>query len=213
LQKLIRNKYNSGFGLKRIASELNFSYTKTRNLFEYLEIDIRKGQNVVTDEVRRFRKEKAIHEAKTKTGWCSVEAQAKIKNKHTSRGVQGYYLSKSKNDYVWLRSTYEYIFAKWLDKQNIKWDIEKTTYKIGKIIYRPDFFIYENDKLKKIIEIKGYWRDKEYKAKLLNEKLDVDVITIYDIVPYISKDSSYGKELKEWKKIRKLKSNHEDKIN
>lgn len=209
LQSDINEMYNDGYGLKLIAREFGISYSECRQLFGYLDIEIRTGRNVVTDRLKAFRKIKADAEAKNKTGWNSIESQAKIKNKNTQRGVQGYYFNNSYNKFVWLRSTYEFIYAKWLDNQKIKWDVEVTTYKLkNNVIYRPDFFIYDKDNtLAKIIEIKGFWRDKEYKAIELNNKMSIDVIVITNIDSYIVKDSNYGKELNKWKSQRILKIN------
>jgi hypothetical protein len=161
----------------------------------------------VTDELRKFRKQKADDEAKNKTGWCSAEVQAKCKSNNTQRGVQGYYFNKSLQKYVWLRSTYEYIYAKWLDKQKVIWDVEVKTYNMNGILYRPDFFIYSNYELIKIVEIKGFWRDKEYKSYMLNDILKTDVVVITDIDQYIEIDSNYNKQLYEWKNKRILKLN------
>ena len=49
---------------------------------------------------------------------------------------------------------------KWLDSNKIDWDVESQQWMIGNETYRPDFFIYENGILKKIIEVKGYFKNK-----------------------------------------------------
>lgn len=55
-----------------------------------------------------------------------------------------------------LRSTYEYICAVWLDRQELNWSYEDTTYTFSNNDrYTPDFFIYdEDDKLLFVIEVK-----------------------------------------------------------
>jgi predicted nuclease of restriction endonuclease-like RecB superfamily len=120
------------------------------------------------------------------------------------RGIQGYYFNKSQNSWVWLRSSWEYIFAKWLDRTHHIWKVEETVYKIGNSIYKPDFFIYDNvGTLKRIVEIKGYWDSNSVKAfLLLDEQLKIDVSMITDIKKFIQEGSNYGKELELWKQTR-----------
>jgi hypothetical protein len=63
------------------------------------------------------------------------------------------------------RSTWEAKVARYLDTQGIEWKYEETCYRLeGNKSYRPDFFIYENGKFIKLIEVKGYFR-KENKLK------------------------------------------------
>lgn len=64
-----------------------------------------------------------------------------------------------KGDYyknIWMRSSWEIKFAKWCDKNNIKWLYEPRTFDLGNCTYTPDFYvpIYSA-----YIEIKGWWRD------------------------------------------------------
>lgn len=55
-----------------------------------------------------------------------------------------------------IKSSYEYIFCKILEKNNIVYKYEEKTYDLKDCSYTPDFFIY-NDKniLTSIIEIKS----------------------------------------------------------
>jgi len=209
----LTKKYNDGHGLKSIASELQSSYTLIRQLFKYLNIPIRHGYNVVTGELRIKRANKCQMEMNTKTGWFSdtVRQNIAIKNK-TNRGVQGWYFNRSMDKWVWLRSTYEYIYAKWLDRTHQVWDTEVKKYTLsnGKE-YRPDFFIYENGEISKILEVKGFFDPLAYKAELLNSDINVSVIllnfTNSSISTYCESGSNYISELKEWKKIRKINEN------
>lgn len=197
--------HNKEYGIKLLGKKFGLSYTKMRSLLSFLEIDLRKGRNVVTTRLKTLRKEKALYEGKHKTGWNSPEINRKYKRHN--RGVQGFYFNKSMQKYVWLRSTWEYIYAKWLDKINEVWDVEVKYYNINGLIYRPDFFIYEGEQLRKIVEIKGYWDSNINKASILNEELrDIDVIIIYNIEKYIEKNSSYHKELERWKREKKQES-------
>lgn len=59
--------------------------------------------------------------------------------------------------------------------------------------------------MKKIVEIKGYWKDKSYKVDLLKDTYNLPIILIDDIQPYCETDIK--KEIKLWKCLRKLKLN------
>lgn len=68
----------------------------------------------------------------------------------SNRGYAGYY----KNFY--LRSSYEYAYAKYLDFFSIIWDYEMQIFNIENKLYKPDFFILNPDgTIKKIVEIKS----------------------------------------------------------
>jgi hypothetical protein len=54
-----------------------------------------------------------------------------------------------------MRSSWEYIFAKWCDLSDIKWEYECKTFDLGNTTYTPDFYLPEFDYF---IEIKGWWR-------------------------------------------------------
>ncbi|WP_067728077.1 PDDEXK family nuclease [Oceanobacillus damuensis] len=67
-----------------------------------------------------------------------------------NRGYAGFYKG------YYLRSSYEYAYAKFLDYHSISWKYELDLFDIGYRIYKPDFFLYnsKND-LYKIVEIKS----------------------------------------------------------
>ena len=68
-----------------------------------------------------------------------------------------------------LKSSYEYIFAKILEFKNISYKTEEYTYLLDNgSYYTPDFFIYENNELCEIVEIRG--KIKNVKLTLLTEK-------------------------------------------
>lgn len=58
---------------------------------------------------------------------------------------------------IYMRSSYEIAYAKYLDKNNIKWLYESKTFNLENCTYTPDFYL---SKLDKYVEIKGWWRDK-----------------------------------------------------
>lgn len=190
----ISSLYEEGYGLKRIAKIVGLTHTRMRTLFGILGIEINKGQNVVYEKTREIRSKNLKEMYEKRTGWFRTFER---KTNKTSRGIQGYYYNKSRGKLVWIRSTYEYVYAKWLDKQGIDWDVEQKTFELEGTTYRPDFFIYEDGVLTKIIEIKGYWARGIRKTKELSAKLDIEVVLIRDITPYCA--VSYKKELLEWK--------------
>ena len=68
----------------------------------------------------------------------------------SNRGYAGVYKG------IYLRSSYEYAYAKYLDYNNISWSYEDDSFDIGYKIYKPDFFFYDgNKKLTKIVEMKS----------------------------------------------------------
>ena len=193
----LKGVYDDGYGLKVLARELDISYTQIRTLFKYFDIPIRKGQSVVTDKVRQFRSDRVKKEKNPWFDWCNNYPKM---HKTCSRGIQGYYKKKDGSN-VWLRSTWEYIYAKWLDSQDIKWDYEKTSYKLSNgELYRPDFTIYQD--IEYIVEIKGYYKDRSYKVDMLRkEHPELNIILISDISQYCD---SYKKEKTEWRLIKSL---------
>lgn len=207
VQNFIYEKYViDGRGIKSIIKDygLQITYSVLRfYIINFFEIEIRKN-NEITQFLKEIRQKKALFEKENKMGFFSDGVQEKIKIKTSNkRGVQGYYFNKSQEKYVWLRSSWEYIYAKWLDEQNIKWDVECITFNLNDITYRPDFFIFdEQNNIIKIVEVKGYWKDKLYKFNILKEELkNIDFILVDKISPYTK--NSFKTELKNWKKIKK----------
>lgn len=197
-RKYLEKIYNEGYGYKIIARWLNLSYTRTRIIFiKYLQIKTRKGYNVVTDKLREFRGERVRG---NKSPWYNWPENKPHLARSTTTGVQGYYLNKA-GKYIWLRSTWEYIYAKWLDSKNILWEYESKTYKLSNgETYRPDFKILEKSSF--LVEIKGSrFKDRLYKVDLFRKEYsDIKIIVIRDISKY--SDIGYKKELKKWKNIR-----------
>jgi len=96
-----------------------------------------------------------------------------------SYGNGGYY----KN--IWMRSSYEIAYAKWLDGKNIEWQYEPNAFDLGNTTYTPDFYLPEDDTY---IEIKGYWReDAKEKFKLFKK--------IYNNIKVIVLDQKRLKEV------------------
>jgi hypothetical protein len=61
-------------------------------------------------------------------------------------------------------SRWEVGTAKYFDDNNIVWKYNEKGYKLSNgSYYYPDFFIYEDDKFVKIVEVKGYFRENNRK--------------------------------------------------
>lgn len=198
-KEYIKRKYNEGYGFKIIARWLGLSYTKTRTLIiSYLKIKTRKGYNISTNITRKFRSDRVKRDKNPFYKWPEKKP---FISKSSRTGIQGYYLRKN-GEYVWLRSTWEYIYAKWLDEKNIEWEYEIKTYKLSNgESYRPDFFIVENDE-NYIVEIKGSkYYDRSYKIELFKQEYkNIKIVVIRDIKLYTC--IGYKKELKKWKNIK-----------
>ena len=214
LKRYLENLYlNEEYGLKTIARELEISYMQIRALFiSFLDIEIKRGQKVVTERLKRFRKNRALYERKNNLGFASEASLYKGKTNKTTRGIQGFYWNKWFNKYIWLRSSWEFIFAKWLDSKNIKWDVEVKYFVFADgRKYLPDFFLFrENeDEYYQIVEIKGGFKewDRGNHDKLKKEFINENIICIYEIENFIQEGSTKSKEIKLWKQIRKSKVN------
>lgn len=77
-----------------------------------------------------------------------------------NRGYAGFYGG------YYLRSSYEYAYAKYLDYQKIPWSYEDVTFDLGYKLYKPDFFFYNEDgKLERLVEIKSRNKKAKDEAK------------------------------------------------
>lgn len=193
--KELQQIYDSGYGYKNIAKSLGISYTQCRRLFSHLQINVRTGMNVITEPLREFRKYRVTGERSPWYRWPEKTPDAQKKNEKT--GIQGYYQIKS-GDYIWLRSTWEYIYVKWMEKNNIQFEYEPQTIKLPNgESYLPDFKLIDGT----YIEIKSMFRgnSRVYKPLMARNLLNIKIVIIEDIKPYCE---SYNKELKEWKQKR-----------
>lgn len=73
---------------------------------------------------------------------------------------------------IWMRSSWEILYAKWLDRNNIKRLYEPKTFILSNITYTPDFYLPEIDEF---IEIKGWWHPNTKKKFNLFRKLYTDI--------------------------------------
>lgn len=94
------------------------------------------------------------------------------------RGYSGFY----KNNY--LRSSYEYVYCKILEQQNLKYTVEEIIYDLGYCKYVPDFHIYNsNNILIEIVEVKSNNKNEIKKA---NNKIQI-LENIIDVPIYLYK--------------------------
>lgn len=210
IKNQISNLYDSGYGFKSIANSLGVSYTMCRNIIQkYLNLETRKGTSVITEKLKEMRSENSSGE---KSNWFDWTNRKPWMQEKTSRSIQGFYKKKG-GEYVWLRSTYEYIYAKWLDDRGIIWKVENVCYplKNGER-YRPDFFIYNVDgNIQTVVEIKSsyYYENKAYKYFMFKEEYpQISSSIIFDINVFTK--NGYHQEIKQWKRERLLKADLEN---
>jgi len=203
VQEKIVQLYRDGYGYKTLGSSenLNLSYSLMRKLLiDYWHVDVRTGYKAITSKLKEQR---VVNATGNKSNWFDWTNRKPWMQEKTTRSIQGYYRKKS-GEYVWLRSTYEYIYAKWLDGRNIDWKIEVQSFKLkNNENYRPDFFIYKNNVLEAIVEIKSnyYIEEKTYKYNMFKEEyphINSSIIFNIDIFSKLG----YHKEIKEWKAKR-----------
>lgn len=127
----------------------------------------------------------------------------------------GSYAGFYNNNY--LRSSYEYVYAKILENQNIKYKVEAKIYLLPNgTTYKPDFFIYNNSgKLIKIIEIKTenkeYFKKGKEKVRLLQNMIDIPVNIIQSKelkILCLKYNIDFDKLKKEWINSDKTSQNH-----
>ncbi len=77
------------------------------------------------------------------------------------------------------RSTWEALYAEYLDNNKMEWKYEERSFDLGQTTYTPDFWIYDKGKFKYLVEIKGYMReDARLKIDLFKEKYDIPFIVL-----------------------------------
>ena len=117
----------------------------------------------------RFGKNNPMYIDGRKTNNRCIDCNKKLDEYRSKRcrKCQGVYHSKydkiaesigrGKGDYykgVWMRSSWERKYAKWLDKNRIQWKHEFKRLDLGNTRYTTDFYLHDTNKY---IEIKGYY--------------------------------------------------------
>lgn len=107
-----------------------------------------------------------------------------------------------------LKSSYEYIYAKILEFKNIDYKVEEETYLLdnGCTYYTPDFFLYDNNRLYEIIEIRGHRLNIEERIVSTNKlqellpDVEIKLFTELDLRRFCKEIGlSYDKLKKEWR--------------
>lgn len=154
LQKLY---YDNGIGYKLLSSMLgNVSYTQLRTIFKKAGVKGRTGTRCVTDGLKKVRSERA----RKSNPWKDWTGNASLSQMHSKskRYLGGWYLNPKTGKHVWLRSSWEFGYARHLDEQGKDWDAEVRSYLLSDgRYYRPDFFVYEIGRLIEVIEVKSTW--------------------------------------------------------
>lgn len=203
LQKLY---YDNGIGYKLLSSMLgNVSYTQLRTIFLKVGVKGRVGTQCVTEGLKKVRSERARKSNPWKD-WTGNPSLSQMHSK-SKRYLGGWYLNRKSEKYVWLRSSWEFAYAMYLDEQEKYWDVEARSYLLSDgRYYRPDFFIYENDCLSEVIEIKSTWSNGAMNRieKFETFKREYPLITARiigdELFELIGKTPSQN--LLEWKKLR-----------
>lgn len=190
--------YNKQYGLKLLARALDLTYSRVRTLLiNYLCFDIRKGRSIVTENVKKFRSDRV-------KGQSNPWAHNIPNHDYSKKSLHGYYRKKD-GSLIWLRSSWEYIYAKWLEKNDILFEVEEKRFILtDDISYTPDFFIYDNKhKLQYITEIKGFKRELSMqKIEMFRNKYpEIKLIVIDNMSNYCA---NYRLEVKIWRQERIL---------
>ena len=157
--KLYNLYWNKKLTMKQIAKKISCNWGTIGYKLKKYNIKIRNKSEC-------HKGLKRSEEAKQKMSGKNSPAYGKIA--HHGKGA--YYKG------VWMRSSYEIAYAKYLDKNNIKWQYEPKYFEIIYLYkgikkegtYTPDFYLPETNEY---IEIKGWWRDDaEYKFNTFKSK-------------------------------------------
>ena len=192
----IQKIYDDGYGFKLFAREMGISYTQCRRLFiVILGINVRTGQSVVTEPLRKGRSDRI---SGNKGPWYNWPANKPDLLKETNTGLQGYFKLPD-GKYIWLRSSWEYVYVKWMIKNGIEFEYEPTTIKLPNgQSYVPDFRLKDGS----YIEIKSKFcgNSRFYKPLMAITELNHKIVIIEDVTPYT--DYSLQTERRKWKKER-----------
>jgi DNA-directed RNA polymerase subunit RPC12/RpoP len=156
-----KGKNNPMYGRRgALSGKKHWCYKDGRTLKKHYCIDCLK--NGIKTELSEYRHQRCGH--------CSHKGKqhpfyGKKRPKHSKQmiGKNNPHFGKvthSKGSYykeIWMGSTWEVAYAKYLDKNKIKWQYEQETFDLDDTTYTPDFYLPETDEY---IEIKGWWRKK-----------------------------------------------------
>ena len=141
-----KNKYLLGL---KIPWEGKFTKIITKELL----VDLYTNQKKNVIEIAKIFncKKSTIHDYLKKYGiqiipWTRNSWIKRMIGRNSPRfGKLAIHGKKIKYNGIWMRSTWEVAYAKWLDKQNIKWLYESKVFDLGNCTYTPDFYLPESD--------------------------------------------------------------------
>ncbi len=113
-------------------------------------------------------------------GKIGYKNKGSFKNDHKPFEIKEYKNRYKTGRYkgIFMRSSWEILFAKCLDRNNIKWLYEPKTFKLDIGYYRPDFYLPEIDNY---LEIKGFLdKRSKYKIKEFKKKHLLIVLGVND---------------------------------
>lgn len=213
LVRLLRILYiEKELGIKtlcRLLSEqgVAMTYTPCRRVVQsLLGPDFRRGRSQVTETLKLIRSENA----KKTTPWRDWPRKYPTKNINSKKYLGGYFFNTSKTKWVYLRSSWEYAYAAYLESRGSTWDVECQSYLLGNgSYYRPDFFIYVDNKLDHIVEIKSTYfngsLNRLEKFQMFQSEypnIRSEVVLNNELFMMIGK--SPNRVLQEWKSVRRM---------
>jgi len=173
-KELLDKEYNTNkLSINKIAKKYECTFETVRRQLHKFAVKVRSQADgtrmfTTTKEFSKRRsddqkgKNNNMYGKPNKWGNHTKEAKIKISNTHKGR-LNGMFgkspcWKKIKYNNIWMRSTWEVAYAKYLDKNKIKWLYELKTFDLGEYSYTPDFYLPKTDEY---IEIKGYMRKKD----------------------------------------------------
>ncbi len=178
LTQKVKNKIRQKLKGRCLSEKVKQNMSKALKGHKVSEITKEKISKILSDG--RLKGRKAWNKGMTKYTDERVRNYAKnIKGKGNPMfGKPCPHARHSKYNNIWMRSSYEIAYAKYLDKKRIKWLYEPKRFDLGSNTYLPDFYLPNENKY---IEIKGWWRPEgKIKFKLFKKLYPNIKIEIFD---------------------------------
>ena len=202
----LRKAYADGYGFKTLAKEIGITYSVIRTAFDMFELPKRTGQNVVTQRLREMRSANVTGDANPWFNWTTNRPDMHA-GLHKATGRNGWW-KDANGRVIYLRSTFEYAIARYLDEHNYIWDVETVRFKTPYGMYTPDFVVFKQDGTLLILEVKGTFNNDLYMRKsvwfkdfVTNNLPCVRFVIINKIDKFIA-GQNYKSLLDEWDNCR-----------
>jgi hypothetical protein len=167
----MRGKNNPMYGRSRTGKQNPF-YGKNHSLISKKKISLTKiGKKLSRNTIRKIIKNSAKYwlNKQLPLRICKKISLTRIKRQVAKGKNNPMYGKKAKHGKrymykgIFMRSSWETLFAQFLDLNGLKWQYEPQIFYLKNATYRPDFYIKDFDLF---IEIKGWWRDNAKKKYL-----------------------------------------------